>query len=43
MEQESGEREREIDVWQNKIRKLRKKLKGWSINIESAKKKRICW
>lgn len=27
-----------IDIWQFKIRRLRKFLKGWSINIEAAKK-----
>jgi hypothetical protein len=29
-----------IDVWQYKIRKLRKKVKGWSINMEAERKKR---
>jgi hypothetical protein len=29
-----------IDAWQYKIRKLRKKVKGWSVNMEAEKKKR---
>jgi hypothetical protein len=29
-----------VDVWQFKIRALRKKLKGWSRNIEVARNKR---
>lgn len=28
-----------IDIWQNKIRKLRKKLRRWSINIEATNRK----
>jgi hypothetical protein len=29
-----------MDVWQFRIRNLRKKLKGWSRNIEAARVKR---
>jgi hypothetical protein len=28
-----------IDIWQFKLRALRKKVKGWSINIEATSKK----
>jgi hypothetical protein len=28
-----------LDIWQFKIRNLRKKLKGWSRNIEAGRKK----
>jgi hypothetical protein len=29
-----------IDIWQSKVRLVRKKAKGWSINIDAANKKR---
>jgi hypothetical protein len=28
-----------MDIWQNKLKSLRKKIKGWAINIEASNKK----
>jgi hypothetical protein len=38
--EEAGPVSEPIDVWQYKIRKLRKKVKGWCVNMEAEKKKR---
>jgi hypothetical protein len=29
----------DADIWQNKLKSLRKKIKGWAINIEASNKK----